>query len=48
LVNLSVGARDFSPFGEKQFGKIRDFSFFSGNSRKKIVNFFGKFASSTT
>jgi hypothetical protein len=36
---LAVDTHEFSPPGEKQFGKLRDFPFFSGNSRKKTANF---------
>jgi len=46
---LPVRTHEFSPLGEKQFGKIRDFPFFSGNSRKKKpLIFWKKSASSAT
>ncbi len=45
---LPIGTHEFSPLRWKQFGKIRDFPFFNGNSRKKNRQFFGESASSAT
>jgi hypothetical protein len=46
---LPVGTHEFLPLGEKQLGKIRDISFYSGNSRKKKpLIFWEKSATSAT
>jgi hypothetical protein len=39
---LPVGTQEIFPLGEKQFGKIRDFPFYSGNSKEKETLIFWK------